>query len=169
MATLATGGVSSGAASGAASGAGHGNGPDLGSAEPRTASALSSPNVQITSDIPITPSAPFPSSTPAPHLQGLRNGVVAAGAPSLSHHAPSNIVPRGFPSPGRDHKNNPKLDEDRNRLMYGIQQSIPEAVRRSVRDNWEKCLLGTDFHQAFVVSFLPRFATPLLPHSITCS
>lgn len=48
---------------------------------------------------------------------------------------------------------NPKLNEDRTRITYGIQQSIPEAVRRSVRDNWEKCLLGSDFHQAFIVSF----------------
>lgn len=57
---------------------------------------------------------------------------------------------------------NPKLNEDRTRITYGIRQSIPEAVRRSVRDNWEKCLLGSDFHQAFIVSFRP-FPSETLP------
>lgn len=47
---------------------------------------------------------------------------------------------------------NPKFLDDRTRITYGIQQSIPDAVRRSVRENWEKCLLGSDFHQAFIVS-----------------
>ncbi|ROW15281.1 hypothetical protein VPNG_03007 [Cytospora leucostoma] len=114
----------------------------------------------ITSDIPSSSSAPFISSTPAPNFQGHRIENVAAGAPSPSHPAPSSIVRRGFPSPGRDHKTNPKLDEERNRLIYGFQQSTPEAVRRSVRDNWEKCLLGTDFHQAFVLNASIHHATP---------
>ncbi|KAH8742877.1 hypothetical protein F5883DRAFT_667023, partial [Diaporthe sp. PMI_573] len=38
------------------------------------------------------------------------------------------------------------------KITYGIQQAVPEAVRRSVRDNWEKCLLGSEFHQAFILN-----------------
>jgi hypothetical protein len=45
-----------------------------------------------------------------------------------------------------------KFHDDCTRMTFSIQQSVPEAVRRMVRDNWEKCLLGSDFHQAFIVS-----------------
>lgn len=69
----------------------------------------------------------------------------------------------GFPSPGRDRIHaDPKFLEDKTRITYGIQQAIPEAVRRSVRDNWEKCLLGSEFHQAFVVSFIPSLTYAIM-------
>jgi hypothetical protein len=59
----------------------------------------------------------------------------------------------GFPSPGRDYgAENRKFNDDLSRITLSFQQGIPEAVRRAVRDNWEKCLLGSEFHQAFVVS-----------------
>jgi len=59
----------------------------------------------------------------------------------------------GFPSPSLDHARiNPKFIDDCTRLTYAVQQSLPEAVRRIVRDHWEKCLIGSDFHQAFIVS-----------------
>lgn len=59
----------------------------------------------------------------------------------------------GFPSPSQDYATvNSKFVDDCTRMNFAIQQSIPEAVRRIVRDHWEKCLLGSEFHQAFVVS-----------------
>lgn len=78
-------------------------------------------------------------------------------APAPSTPAPGAIRSVSFPSPGREliHADQKFLD-DKTRITFGIHQAIPEAVRRSVRDNWEKCLLGSDFHQAFVVS-------PVLP------
>jgi hypothetical protein len=64
----------------------------------------------------------------------------------------------GFPSPTQDHATiNPKFVDDCTRMNFAIQQSLPEAVRRIVRDHWEKCLLGSEFHQAFVVSRLICF------------
>jgi hypothetical protein len=64
-------------------------------------------------------------------------------------------APQRFPSPTRDHATiNPKFVDDCTRMTYAIQQSLPEAVRRIVRDHWEKCLLGSEFHQAFIVSWL---------------
>lgn len=63
----------------------------------------------------------------------------------------------GFPSPTVDYATvNPKFVDDCTRMNFAIQQSLPEAVRRIVRDHWEKCLLGSEFHQAFIVS--PRLA-----------
>lgn len=58
-----------------------------------------------------------------------------------------------FPSPTKDYPSAfPKFVDDLSRNTLAIKQSVPEAVRQAVRDNWEKCLLGSEFHQAFVVS-----------------
>jgi len=66
---------------------------------------------------------------------------------------PAANSPQSFPSPNVEHASrNPKFANDVSRMTHGIQQSLAEAVRRAVRDNFEKCLLGTDFHQAFLVS-----------------
>ncbi|KAK4187117.1 hypothetical protein QBC35DRAFT_358957, partial [Podospora australis] len=67
--------------------------------------------------------------------------------------SPARATSSGFPSPTLDHARvNPKFVDDCTRMTYAIQQSLPEAVRRIVRDHWEKCLLGSEFHQAFIVS-----------------
>ncbi|KAK8114709.1 hypothetical protein PG999_006778, partial [Apiospora kogelbergensis] len=61
--------------------------------------------------------------------------------------------PNAFQSPSRDHGHeNPKFHDDLSRLTHAVQQSVPEAVRRVTRDNWEKILLGTGFHQAFIMN-----------------
>lgn len=66
----------------------------------------------------------------------------------------------GYPSPTMDHATiNPKFVDDVARITYAIQQSLGDAVRRAIRDNWEKCLLGTDFHQAFVLNASIHHAT----------
>ena len=74
--------------------------------------------------------------------------------PSRENNAPRQRNPEsGYPSPSRDHPaENPKFVDDLGRLNIAFRQSLPEAVRRAVRDNWEKCLMGSEFHQAFIVS-----------------
>lgn len=42
--------------------------------------------------------------------------------------------------------------DDLSRLTHAVQQSVPAAVRRVVRDNWEKSLLGSEFHSAFLLN-----------------
>ncbi|KAB5554628.1 hypothetical protein GE09DRAFT_1121821 [Coniochaeta sp. 2T2.1] len=65
----------------------------------------------------------------------------------------TSSVTSGFPSPTKDYPSVfPKFKDDLSRNSLAIKQSVPEAVRQAVRDNWEKCLLGSEFHQAFVVS-----------------
>ncbi|EAA28264.2 hypothetical protein GE21DRAFT_6088 [Neurospora crassa] len=71
------------------------------------------------------------------------------------------ISSSGFPSPATTHAHlNKKFADDCTRLTYAIQQSTPEAVRRVVRDNWEKCMLGTEFHQAFILNAAIHHAVP---------
>lgn len=78
-----------------------------------------------------------------------------APAPAPAPSSPAPVPASGFPSPGRDRIHaDPKFLDDKTRITFGIQQAIPEAVRRSVRDNWEACLLGSEFHQAFVVGLI---------------
>ncbi|KAK3400212.1 hypothetical protein B0T20DRAFT_391743 [Sordaria brevicollis] len=67
----------------------------------------------------------------------------------------------GFPSPVTTHAHlNKKFIDDCTRLTYAIQQSTPDAVRRVFRDNWEKCMLGTEFHQAFILNASIHHAVP---------
>ncbi|KAK4159193.1 hypothetical protein QBC43DRAFT_222546 [Cladorrhinum sp. PSN259] len=70
---------------------------------------------------------------------------------------------QGFPSPAQDYARlNPKFVDDCTRMTYAIQQSLPEAVRRIVRDHWEKCLLGSEFHQAFILNASIHHALPVI-------
>lgn len=81
--------------------------------------------------------------------------IMDAPGPDTGAPAPLPASTSGFPSPNREKIHQlPKFKDDRTRITFGIQQALPEAVRRSVRDNWEKCLVGSDFHQAFVVRSL---------------
>ncbi|KAI1382289.1 hypothetical protein F4677DRAFT_401536 [Hypoxylon crocopeplum] len=74
------------------------------------------------------------------------------GAYSRGRNSPR--APQGFPSPKTEqyHLENPKYLDDLSRLTHGMQQAVPAAVRRVVRDNWEKCLLGSEFHHAFLLN-----------------
>ncbi|KAH9435520.1 hypothetical protein MCOR02_004447 [Pyricularia oryzae] len=96
----------------------------------------------------------------------------SAGLPGRPRNRPSIMDPPGnkisnptmrgggYPSPTMDHATiNPKFVDDVARITYAIQQSLGDAVRRAIRDNWEKCLLGTDFHQAFVLNASIHHAT----------
>lgn len=77
------------------------------------------------------------------------------GALSRQRNSPhsSSTSSKGFPSPKKEHHlENPKFVDDLSRLTHAMQQSVPAAVRRVVRDNWEKCLLGSEFHHAFLLN-----------------
>ncbi|CAK7217362.1 hypothetical protein SCUCBS95973_003123 [Sporothrix curviconia] len=66
------------------------------------------------------------------------------------------VDPRGgimHPSPKRMyHQENPKVWDDYMRLTFAIEQGLSDSVRLAVRQNWEKCLLGTNFHQGFMLN-----------------
>ncbi|PSS00658.1 hypothetical protein BD289DRAFT_450233 [Coniella lustricola] len=95
------------------------------------------------------PPPPQMARQPPPPKAGPDTGTSSQGIPPTS----------GFPSPGRD-SSNLKFIDDRTRITFGIQQSVPEAVRRAVRDNWKKCLLGSEFHLAFVLNATIHYASP---------
>ncbi|KAJ2901547.1 hypothetical protein MKZ38_001680 [Zalerion maritima] len=94
---------------------------------------------------------------PSPALQGHPSKPPIMDPPSSSYTANKSSSHQqsasGFPSPSRQHSTiNPKFNEDKQRMDFAVGQCVPEAVRRVVRDNWEKCLLGSEFHQAFILN-----------------
>lgn len=143
---------------------------------PRHSPALPSPPVALRAS-PATnrpPQAanypPPPPGTKASHYQNspvwgaqtpqAHKTLPLPPAPAPASGSPAATPTHGFPSPGREHVHtDPKFLDDKTRITYGIQQAVPEAVRRSVRDNWEKCLLGSEFHQAFIVSQSPSLSS----------
>ncbi|KAL1866758.1 hypothetical protein VTK73DRAFT_4550 [Phialemonium thermophilum] len=106
------------------------------------------------------------SSQPAgpvapPPTQGLRYVIKDPPATKIPMTASPGLGTHGFASPTRDYDAaDPKFVDDLARITHAIQQSIPEAVRRAVRDNWAKALLGTEFHQNFVLRLELRNSGP---------
>lgn len=98
-------------------------------------------------------SHPYPPAIAQTPLSTPVKIPIVDAAPGIGTPSPAPTATSGFPSPGKEslHQNS-KFKDDRTRITYSIRQALPDAARRSVRDNWEKCLLGSDFHQAFVVS-----------------
>lgn len=137
--------------------------PTPGSESPATPMQIGTPLLAAQSQTrnqgPPPQLSPIQTAFPGNRLPASHNGKVAiVEPPRQGARRSSNGFSPVFGSPTRDHHRvNPKFNEDVSRLTHAIQQSIPEAVRHVVRDNWEKTLLGTDFHQAFVVSALILF------------
>ncbi|KAI0553528.1 hypothetical protein F4679DRAFT_529409 [Xylaria curta] len=101
------------------------------------------------------PSYTVPPSGPAP-------------PPSQAEHPrqqsrEENGVPKRFPSPEVDHESQiPRFTRDLSLLADTVQQSSPEAVRRLVRDKWEKCILGSEFHHAFIINAMIHHASGVI-------
>ncbi|AEO55085.1 hypothetical protein MYCTH_2298511 [Thermothelomyces thermophilus ATCC 42464] len=118
------------------------------------------------SSAPVTPSTP--SSQQRSHsLHEVNRAIISKPVIMDPPTARKQAQPQyhagamGFPSPTRDYATvNPKFLDDFTRIKFAIQQSVPEAVRRVVRDHWEKCLLGSEFHQAFILNASIHHATP---------
>ncbi|CAK7218564.1 hypothetical protein SEUCBS140593_003589 [Sporothrix eucalyptigena] len=84
--------------------------------------------------------------------------------PPPPRREPPIVDPRGgieHPSPGRNyHQENPKVWDDYMRLTFAIEQCLSDSVRCAVRQNWEKCLLGTSFHQGFLLNAMLDKVSP---------
>ncbi|KAI1844367.1 hypothetical protein JX266_009461 [Neoarthrinium moseri] len=122
--------------------------------------------LQASPDLAQQPQAP-PQHQPQPALlnrqPSMHQGKVAIVEPPGAGAHRTSSFSQSFGSPTRDHQRElPKFNEDVSRLTFAVQQSVPEAVRRVVRDNWEKSLLGTEFHQAFVMNAVIHHANGLI-------
>ncbi|KAF4815762.1 hypothetical protein CGCSCA5_v007065 [Colletotrichum siamense] len=111
-----------------------------------------------------TPSPPAPKQTPVPVPvpgQPAVNGTPAAAGepPKISSDVPKPA--QGSASPALSNGQTPsseeiaksqKFSEDYTKLCTLIAECDEDAVRRAVRDNFEKCLLGSHYHMAFIMN-----------------
>ncbi|KAI1368565.1 hypothetical protein F5Y08DRAFT_246765 [Xylaria arbuscula] len=116
--------------------------------------------------LPLPPygySIPPSSHQPHQHYQGFPSNT----PPPLSTPSPSQFMqplreprdmnhmknPKRFPSPDVDHEAQLSgFSRDVALVADAVQQACPEAVRRVVRDKWEKCVVGSEFHHAFLMN-----------------
>ncbi|KAH7035249.1 uncharacterized protein B0I36DRAFT_90081 [Microdochium trichocladiopsis] len=67
---------------------------------------------------------------------------------------PSYRPPADFPSPNQNHQADPTFHRHRDLVDSSIQEAKPEAVRTAVRRNWQKTLMGSAWHEAFILNIL---------------
>ncbi|KAK0641650.1 hypothetical protein B0T16DRAFT_393901 [Cercophora newfieldiana] len=138
---------------------------------PPFSSSSQPPSEPSTALPPLHHVAPPASSQPLPSARtiAIHAGASITNKPIImdppGHRAaqaqPGSPRTAGFASPSPDYARiNPKFNDDCQRMVFAVQQSLPESVRRVIRDNWEKCLLGTEFHQAFILNASIHHALP---------
>lgn len=146
---------------------------------PSTRPVLAHPHINSTVPVgqPIHSEATHP---PDQHRRGPPSTPVSSSgiSPQLSQSSQHrkqirdvNGVPKRFPSPEFDHSPHiTGFNRDLSLLADAIQRSCPEAVRQAVRDKWQKCMMGSEFHNAFLVSTLSYMVLSALsfPYSYSC-
>ncbi|KAI1435308.1 hypothetical protein GGR50DRAFT_336026 [Xylaria sp. CBS 124048] len=90
--------------------------------------------------------------------QDSSSSVASRGVPSSSQASgaregfqEASAVKKRFPSPGVNH-NVPGFKRDLSLVADVIQRASPEAVREAVREKWQKCSMGSEFHEAFLMN-----------------
>ncbi|KAI1485948.1 hypothetical protein F5X96DRAFT_682414 [Biscogniauxia mediterranea] len=127
------------------------------------------PQSHVNGDAPGGSATPIATQAQAPAPVTATTSTASAALPSA--HQPHNRIqvepprndqpmPPSFPSPRR--KPSKSFDQDVDLLTLAVHQSTPEAVRRVVRDNFEKALLGTDFHHAFLLNAVIHHANGVI-------
>lgn len=94
------------------------------------------------------------------------NGTPAAAGelPKVSYDVPKPVPESASPAlsngqtpSSEEIAKSQKFSEDYTKLCTLIAECDEDAVRRAVRDNFEKCLLGSHYHMAFIVRTLSMF------------
>lgn len=93
-------------------------------------------------------SAPLRSPLPAP--QTFVPPPQVPGRPSTASPALSQTQTHGVQSPAPSEGAEPPLTQSEMAKIF--ERASPTVLRQAIRDNWEKCMLGSEFHLAFLVS-----------------
>ncbi|KAI1827992.1 hypothetical protein F4861DRAFT_490192 [Xylaria intraflava] len=79
--------------------------------------------------------------------------------PTQEQSGETSGMPKRFPSPGADYDTEVAgFNRDSSLVADAIQQAGPEAVRKTLRDKWQKCLMGSEFHHAFITNAMMQHA-----------
>lgn len=99
---------------------------------------------------PTTPAAPTPISyLSRPGAGRPPDGLPFPTLPRLTSEASSPTTPR-FPSPTAYSSSLDKTTQYAE-LSKLLQTTDPHVVRQAIRDNHERCLVGSDYHSSFLV------------------
>ncbi|KAI1638571.1 hypothetical protein F4809DRAFT_599669 [Biscogniauxia mediterranea] len=127
------------------------------------------PQSHVNGDVPGGSAMPIATQAQAPAPVTATTSTASAALPSA--HQPHNRIqvdpphndqpmPPSFPSPRQ--KPSKSFDQDVDLLTLAVHQSTPEAVRRVIRDNFDKALLGSDFHHAFLLNAVIHHANGVI-------
>ncbi|KAK0761081.1 hypothetical protein N5P37_006025 [Trichoderma harzianum] len=96
----------------------------------------------------------YPAAVPNRNRQPLvsppLSGPAAAGQPGQKQFGP--IAPKTAPSAEKT--------REYERLMDMVQNTDASVVRQVVRENWHKCLVGSDYHCGFIANAAINYSNP---------
>lgn len=118
--------------------------PSLGNHNPSPAMASRS----VPHTAPQPPASGPQNNLPAPTRPTSSPLSAANGPPSGSITQNDNRSPTGVQSDTKSVEHSPEYLA----LIDVIKKSSPGVVRQAIRDQWHKCLMGSEFHTAFLVS-----------------
>lgn len=104
----------------------------------------------------LQPPRPSPGATSAPSLPGSTGALAAS--PTDAHYPDVSVDADATPALPQRQLRSPKARassetfSDYSELAAVVQRTPASAVRQAVRDHWEKCLMGSDYHLTFLVS-----------------
>lgn len=97
---------------------------------------------------------------PTPTLEPTSSSLVHGIPSPTMASAPFNS--RDLSSPGLQSQPFQKT-ADYFELVEAMRKASPAAVRRAVRDQWDKSILGSPYHVSFLVSATPAISPPSSP------
>ncbi|OHW99258.1 hypothetical protein CSPAE12_02035 [Colletotrichum incanum] len=97
------------------------------------------------------PSAPKQTPVPVPSPQNQASSSNTAFAPVVASDLPQAANTASHPTNDEEQKAQ-RFAEDYAKLCAVMNECDPDAVRRAVRDNHERCLLGSHYHTAFLMN-----------------
>lgn len=104
----------------------------------------------------VSPQLSMASEVP---MAGHNHGVALPYPRAQEHPHGSSAPPRANQDPGNS--------SAYAALWELMRKADPSVVRQVVRENWQKCLTGSDYHSAFIVSYIAGTGlSPLRPNSL---
>ncbi|KAK4070425.1 hypothetical protein Trihar35433_4892 [Trichoderma harzianum] len=94
--------------------------------------------------------AAVPNRSHQPLVSPPLSGPAAAGQPGQKQFGP--IAPKTAPSAEKT--------REYERLMDMVQNTDASVVRQVVRENWHKCLVGSDYHCGFIANAAINYSNP---------
>ncbi|KAK1976084.1 hypothetical protein LZ30DRAFT_785814 [Colletotrichum cereale] len=98
-----------------------------------------------------TPSAPKHTPVPVPDPRHPHSNGNEPFAPAVSSDIPQ-AANRSSPLLNQDEQKAQRFAADYAKLSALLAECDPDAVRRAIRDNHERCLLGSHYHTAFLMN-----------------